>query len=337
MVPLVSICTTTYNHKAYLEGAIRSFLCQKCSFPYEILVHDDCSTDGTTDLLRKLAAEFPDIILPLYEKTNQYSQNIPINETFNFPRARGKYIALCEGDDYWLCTDKLQRQIDALETHPECTFSFTNAIIHDESGMREDRVFLPYYEQERPFLPDRDAVMNLSEVASLSFIPTASFVFRTDTLRNLPAAFTDKMCQHGDLKMKLFLTAAGNAFYVNMNSCLYRENVAGSAFQVWKKEKRSQLYKRCKTVVEMLEDVDEYSRHQAHEALWMQRNHYLNVMAHNAPSLKQLFQGDLGRYFSTLPAKEKLLCTGRLVMPQKLSQSLSALRHRKISPSNQKG
>lgn len=328
MAPLVSICTTTYNHIRYLESAIESFLMQECDFSYEILIHDDCSTDGTAELVQKLAAAHPDVIFPLYEEANQYSRNVPINETFNFPRARGKYIALCEGDDFWLCKDKLQRQIAALETHPECTFSFTDAVIHDENGLQPDRPFLPYYEHERPYLPVADGVMTLAEVAMLSFIPTASFVFRTDTLRSLPPAFTDKMCQHGDLKMKLFLTAAGSAYYVAQQSCVYRENVAGSAFQVWKKEKRSQLYTRCETVVDMLEDVDAYSDGRAHDALWQQRVHYLNVMAHNAPSLKQLHHGRLGEHFCTLPLRERCVCTARLLLPQKLAQAISCLRNR---------
>ena len=328
MNPLVSICVTTYRHEKYLAQTLDSLLSQQVSFPFEILIHDDCSPDGTADIIRDYARRYPDRIFPLYETENQYSKNIPINETFNFPRARGKYIALCEGDDYWLNPQKLQRQISHMEADPGCTFSFTNGMIHDESGQTPDRVFLPYYESERPFLKPESSPYTLAEIARLSFIPTASFVFRTDALRGLPAEFRNKMCQHGDLRMKLYLTAAGHAWYEAMEGCVYRENVPTSAFQVWKKEKRNQLFQRCETVVDMVEDVNCYSGAAAQEALYAVRDHYLRVMAHNAPDLKTLKSGPLGRLYRTLPLKERLRCSLRLALPERWAAFLARLAHK---------
>ncbi|MBQ7868288.1 MAG: glycosyltransferase [Clostridia bacterium] len=320
--PLVSICTTTYNHARYLRQTLDSFLMQKCDFPFEILVHDDVSTDGTIDILREYAQKYPDIVKPLFEEENQYSKGVPINETFNFPRAQGKYIALCEGDDYWCDETKLARQIAHMEADPECTFCFTNGYIHDENGVAPDRKFIPYYESEREHYTGESACYSLDEIARLSFIPTASFVFRVDALRRLPDTFS-KECQHGDLRMKLFLTAAGHAWYEHVYGCVYRENVSGSAMQIWKKEKRDQLYRRCSTVVEMVNDVNDYSRGTAEAGLSVVRDHYLWVMVHNAPSLKALLTGDVGKRLRRLPLKEQLRCIIRLVLPQKLAQSLS--------------
>ena len=328
MTPLVSICATTYCHEAYLRQTLDSLLAQQVRFPFEILIHDDCSPDGTVAIIREYAQKYPEIVLPLYETENQYSQNIPINETFNFPRARGKYIALCEGDDYWLDTAKLQKQIDHMESDPGCTFSFTNGMIHDETGLRPDRVFLPYYESERPYLKAQSAVYTLGEIARLSFIPTASFVFRTDALRGLPSEFRDKMCQHGDLRMKLYLTAAGHAWYEDTLGCVYRENVPTSAFQVWKKEKRDQLFARCQTVVEMVEDVNRYSGGTAQEELYAVRDHYLWIMAHNAPDLKTLKSGQLDRLYRSLPIRERLRCSLRLLLFPKLAEWAAALAHK---------
>ena len=126
MEPLVSICTTTYQHRRYIRQTLDSFLNQKTDFPFEILVHDDCSSDGTVEILEEYARRYPDVVCPVFEKENQYSRGVPINETFNFPRARGKYIALCEGDDFWCDDGKLQAQADYMESHPDCTFCFTN-------------------------------------------------------------------------------------------------------------------------------------------------------------------------------------------------------------------
>ena len=200
-----------------------------------------------------------------------------------------------------------------MEQDPDCTFCFTNGWIHDESGQLPPREFVPYYESERPFFKGESAVYSLNEIARLSFIPTASFLFRTDVLARLPDTF-HKKCQHGDLRMKLYFTAAGHAWYEHMHSCVYRENVAGSAMQIWKKEKRDLLFRRCQTVVDMVEDVNVYSRGEAQEGLYAVRDHYLWVMAHNAPDFKSLLTGLVGWRWRQLPFMERLRCAGRLVL-----------------------
>lgn len=118
--PLVSISCITYNHAPYIRQCLDSFLMQQCDFNYEILIHDDASTDGTSDIIREYQKKYPEIIKPIIQKENQWSQGIRgMMARFNFPRAKGKYIALCEGDDYWTDPLKLQKQVDFLETNPE--------------------------------------------------------------------------------------------------------------------------------------------------------------------------------------------------------------------------
>ena len=106
--PLVSICCITYNHEKFIKDAIEGFLMQKTDFPIEILIHDDASTDGTTEIIKKYEKEYPDLIHAVYQTENQYSQGKKV-----FPilanQASGKYIALCEGDDYWTDPLKLQK------------------------------------------------------------------------------------------------------------------------------------------------------------------------------------------------------------------------------------
>ena len=325
MEPLVSICCTAYNQEKYIARTLDCFLAQQCDFLYEILIHDDASADRTPDIIRDYAARYPDVIFPVFQRENQYSKGLSIDGTFNFPRARGKYIALCEGDDFWCDPCKLQRQIAYMEAHPECTFSFTNGYVHDESGEKPDRPFLPYYEAEKAMFCGESRIFTLDEIARVNFIPTASFVFRTDVLRSIPRAYLAKRCQHSDLRMKLFFTACGYAWYEHIYGCTYRENVSGSAMQIWKKEKRDQLYLRCQSVVEMVEDVDEFSRHTASEGLKTVKDHYLWVMAHNAPDLKALLTGDVGRIWRTLPVKERLRCAVRLLLPRKLAAKLGQL------------
>lgn len=116
--PLVSICCTAYNHAPFIAEALDGFLMQQTDFPIEILVHDDASTDGTADIIRRYEAAHPEIIKPIYQTENQYSQGKKTSR-LNYNRARGRYIAVCEGDDYWTDPLKLQKQVGFLESHPD--------------------------------------------------------------------------------------------------------------------------------------------------------------------------------------------------------------------------
>jgi len=117
--PLVSVNCITYNHEPYIRDALNGFLMQETNFPFEVLVHDDASTDKTADIIREYEARYPKIIKPIYQTANQYSQGINISRNYQYPRAKGKYIALCEGDDYWIDPKKLQMQTNFLEENQE--------------------------------------------------------------------------------------------------------------------------------------------------------------------------------------------------------------------------
>lgn len=137
---LVSICCMTYNHAAFVRQCLDGFMMQKCSFNFEVLIHDDASTDGTQDIIREYEMKYPDIIKPIYQKENQYSKGIDPGLKYNAPRAKGKYIALCEGDDYWTDPYKLQKQVDFLESHPDyvmCSHRF-NQYIQDKNLLEEE-------------------------------------------------------------------------------------------------------------------------------------------------------------------------------------------------------
>lgn len=142
IVPRVSICCTAYNHVDYIRQCLDGFVMQKTSFPIEVLIHDDASTDGTQDIIREYADKYPDIIIPIYQTVNQYSKGVKVSLIYNYSRAKGKYIALCEGDDYWTDPYKLQKQVDFLESHPNyvmCSHRFDQ-----------------YYEEERRLEKEQD-------------------------------------------------------------------------------------------------------------------------------------------------------------------------------------
>jgi len=106
---------------------------QETNFPIEILIHDDASTDGTADIIREYEQKYPEIIKPIYQTENQYSKGIKISQTFNWSRAKGKYIAICEGDDYWIDPYKLQKQVDFLENNPDYGLCYTKAFVYYQS------------------------------------------------------------------------------------------------------------------------------------------------------------------------------------------------------------
>lgn len=139
--PLVSICTLVYNHEPYLRECFDGFLMQKTDFAFEVLVHDDASTDNSAEIIREYTTKYPDIFKPIYQTENQYSRGVKVNATFQYPRAKGKYIAICEGDDYWTDPLKLQKQVDFLEANPEyvmCSHNFKE-FSQNENQMKGNR------------------------------------------------------------------------------------------------------------------------------------------------------------------------------------------------------
>ncbi len=120
--PLVAIKCFVYNHEPYLRDCLEGFVMQQTEFPFVAIVHDDASTDKSADIIREYAANYPDIIKPIYETENQYSKSDgSLGRIMNaaVDATGAKYIAMCEGDDYWTDPRKLQKQVDFLETHPD--------------------------------------------------------------------------------------------------------------------------------------------------------------------------------------------------------------------------
>ncbi|WP_217474538.1 glycosyltransferase family 2 protein [Stutzerimonas stutzeri] len=133
-VPLLSIVCLTYNHAAFISETLDGFLRQETTFPFEIIVHDDASTDATATIIRAYAARYPQVIKPIYQRENQYRKGVPFS-TRLFAQAQGKYIAYCEGDDYWTDPRKLQIQVDFLEQHRDYVMTYHDAVMFNSQGV----------------------------------------------------------------------------------------------------------------------------------------------------------------------------------------------------------
>jgi glycosyltransferase involved in cell wall biosynthesis len=131
-VPLVSVVCHTYNHQHFIKDALNGFLMQETRFPFEIIVNDDASTDGTADTVKEYLRNYPRIIRATLHNENQWSKGIT-PRSFSFPKVRGSYIALCEGDDYWIYPKKLQEQVDAFQAGVSIVF-------HDALPLADDKI-----------------------------------------------------------------------------------------------------------------------------------------------------------------------------------------------------
>ena len=136
---LVSIKCITYNHEPYIRQALDSFLMQKTNFRFEIVIHDDASTDKTQEIIKEYQKAYPDIIVPILQKENQYSKRVDLDK-FISPLLRGRYVALCEGDDYWTDPQKLQIQFDYMEKNPECSIFIHNIFFLNEQDPQKKLV-----------------------------------------------------------------------------------------------------------------------------------------------------------------------------------------------------
>jgi len=116
---MVSVICNVFNHEKYVRDALEGFVMQKTTFPFEVLVHDDASTDKSAEIIREYEEKYPEIIKPIYQTENQFTRGGKITRRFQIPRIRGKYVAPCEGDDYWTDPLKLQKQFDFMEANPE--------------------------------------------------------------------------------------------------------------------------------------------------------------------------------------------------------------------------
>lgn len=217
-IPLVSILCLVYNHKDFLRKCLDGFVMQQTNFPIEILIHDDASTDGSAEIIREYEEKYPLLFKPIYQTINQYSKGIPVSCTYQYPRCSGKYLATCEGDDYWVDPLKLQKQVEFLEANPEYGMCYSNVDFLYQATKHFQRGALNNKGNIKP--------SNFEEhLVNMCYIAPCSWVIRKQQLPILNKNFVD-----GSFAIALEIFAASKIYYLDNVTAVYRIN-SGSVTQ----------------------------------------------------------------------------------------------------------
>lgn len=215
---VVTIRCVTYNHEPYLRQCLDGFVMQKTNFAFEAIVHDDASTDGTAAIVKEYAEKYPDIIKPIFETENQYSKRDgSIRRIMNDATSKTtKYIALCEGDDYWTDPLKLQRQFDFMEANPEYSLCFHPAYVKFEDNIQEENLYRKWEDKDYSCL----------EILEQWTIPTASVFYRRDALKDeYHKISSNPDFLFGDIVLFTYLGQQGKIKCINTYMSVYRRNI----------------------------------------------------------------------------------------------------------------
>ena len=247
----VSVLVTTYNHEKYIRQCLDSMISQKTDFSFEIIVRDDCSTDGTGDIIREYGKKYPGKVIPFILEFNHFSRGLT-NDSFAkmFGMSKGKYIAICEGDDFWTDREKLQAQTDWLEAHPDCSLCVTASHYADANGN-----IIP----NKAFRADTvSRELTIEEIINGWSAATNTVVYRKTCLEEdviIPFLGT---CVNEDYARMVYLGLKGKVYYMDRMTGAYRIGNPGSFSD--DTHKRPEAYKaRTIGFAEMLDRMDAYT------------------------------------------------------------------------------
>jgi len=216
--PVVTVLCATYNHFSYIEDALCGVLGQVTSFPFQLIVRDDASSDGTAEIVRRYVAWYPNVIIPVLEPRNTYSKGIRPGPQM-MALAKSEFIAVCEGDDYWTDCNKLEIQVSALRRHEGIDMSCHPCVILND---RTNRQTIDGYHR---FLT---GVVPLEKVikGGGAFIPTASLLIRSVAMK--APVIWDNACPVGDYFQQIYGAKRSGALYVNTPMSVYRTGQSGA-------------------------------------------------------------------------------------------------------------
>lgn len=291
--PLVSIICHAFNHENYVSEALDGFLMQETDFPFEIIIHEDASTDKTKNVIKEYELLYPNIVKPIYQTENQYSKwNIGANITY--PASKGKYIAMCEGDDYWIDNYKLQKQVDFLEKNPEYVVTWTNFQSKDGNKIIETG-----YEEKYPDVYDLD----LENVFDYYITYTLTVLFKKEAI---DYKRINEFKYAKDNTFYALLLVNGKGAFLNFKSAIYRWH-SGGVFSLRSEFfKKYSSYKNIKEIYERIDEAKTKSMKFIYTELYKQAAEEALKMYSKREVLTKEQKDVLKNHFKSLRFKEKI-------------------------------
>lgn len=277
---MVTVYCLAYNHEKYIRDCLEGFVNQKVNFRFEVIVHDDASTDNTAQIIQEYAEKYPDIIKPILQKENQYSKGVNIGKEFLYPNFRGKYIAICEGDDYWCDNSKLQKQVDFLEEHEDYV-----ACVHPT---RVDNYMDGTSFELRAY--NEDCTVKVTDVLSkhTPIFHTTSIFFRRKIYEDIP-----EMCNNNemwwDYSRLVMFALYGKIYYINEIMSVYRSLTENSwTFRTRSKKQRKANLDFPKDMIKALMFVNKYFNNIYQPLLYKNMLEFEYQVWRGEPSIKLL-------------------------------------------------
>ena len=309
----VSICCTVYNHEKYLRKCLDGFVMQKTNFAYEVLIHDDASTDHSADIIREYEQKYPNIIKPIYQTENQYSKGVRISWVYQYPRARGKYIALCEGDDYWCDENKLQAQFDAMEEHPEVVFCACRVQEVSEDDTPKER-FYPQEEIQTKQLSQNEVFELIISENNYPF-QTSSYFIKKEMVDSLVSEQPKFVLASpvGDVPLILFCLSHGEFIYINRVMSHYRLGGIGSWNSRQTNESRINNYL---SGIAMLSLYEVYTKHSFSDYIEKLINRERYYYYYLRKEYRVVIRKEYRHWFSKEPVRQRAYCILCAVFPR---------------------
>lgn len=254
----VSVYCTAYNHEKYIEDTLKGFVRQKTNFEFEVIVHDDASTDGTRDIIQKYVKLYPQLIKPIFQTENQYSKGIGILVEYLLPCLQGEYVALCEGDDFWIDPYKLQKQVDFLDSHQEYGGCVHNSVLYD-NRKHTNRLFNSMPKGIRSYDCElSQSIKNWGEEFHTSSVMYRKWIADKFYIEEKPE-FGQKIKEVGDFPLAIYLLLNGKVRYMPDVMSVYRLGTEGSWTE--KQQNKKVRIQSDENIISMLESVNKYTEY----------------------------------------------------------------------------
>lgn len=249
---MVTIRCLTYNHEPYIRQCLEGFVMQRTNFKFEAIVHDDASTDGTAAIIKEYAEKYPDVIKPILETENQYSKHDGSLRRIMNEACKGKYIAFCEGDDYWTDPLKLQKQVDLMEAHPEYSMCCSKAKLYSQTKER-------FIGEQK--CRNHSAVLRVKDIVLRGglYIPTCSILLRHELYDSL--GYQEpyiRRCHVGDYPLQMYMAMQGKVFYFDEFMAVYRVDCPNS--WVWRNNHDVLTESKIKGYISEIEMLEGFSK-----------------------------------------------------------------------------